>query len=205
MRTKAEPVQAEGGTPRCVQPHKPRLTSPAISNPTLLACRAGDKRSAAGAGLFEAPDSPTVQRHLPPPPADERRGSKEAGEWLAAVRPAAAQLGGHAPAAGTDLGFGGIEGRHGGKGTQVVAAPELAHVVEGCAVPEPGGVGWVGCGEARGRAGRPAADGPKAVAQPGSPLPRRMQRMLCPAAPRGSCLPEQAWPPAAPLRPLSRG
>ncbi len=100
-------------------------THPACS----LACRAGEKRTPSGSGLFEATDSPTLD-HLPPPSADKRRRTAEGGGE-------SIQLGGGAPAA-VESGFAGAEGRHGGERTQVMAAPELAHAVEGCAVPEPG-------------------------------------------------------------------
>ena len=98
--------------------------------PSSPACRAGEKRTPCGSGLFEATDSPALE-HLPPPSPDKRRCT------IAGGQEPSAPLGGGAPAA-LASGFAGAEGRHGGEGTQFIGVLELAHAVEGCAVPEPG-------------------------------------------------------------------
>lgn len=108
---------------------QPRLLQARLGlAPSSPACRAGEKRTPCGSGLFEATDSPALE-HLPPPSPDKRRRKDQ--------EASAAALGGGAPAA-LASGFAGAEGRHGGVGTQFIAAPELAHAVEGRAVPEPG-------------------------------------------------------------------
>lgn len=79
--------------------------------------------AAAFGGRFDAAGSPAIQEQLPPqthegPPHKRSRNDSEAPALLA----------------GSEMGFGGQEGRRGAEGAQVVDAPELERVLVGTRV-----------------------------------------------------------------------